>query len=52
MWAEFARRERAAHPDPDRKRDVIRGLAITADIYSTLGLAFYIGWHQAGVAAG
>lgn len=54
MWAELkiARQERAAHPDPNRRRNSLRGLIIVFAIYGTVGAAFYVGWHAGGTTAG
>jgi len=54
MWEELriARQERADHPDPDRRRKMVRSLVGALVVYASLGVALYVGWRAAGVAAG
>jgi hypothetical protein len=54
MWAEVrvTRRERLAHPDPNRKRHIIRALVIVIAVYGLVGMAFYLGWRRAGLSGG
>jgi hypothetical protein len=54
LWAEvqIARRERADHPDPDRRRKSIRSLVIVLTVYGSLVVAFYVGWRAGGTTAG
>jgi hypothetical protein len=55
LWrpvAKIAREERCRNPDPNRKRDAIRGITITAAVYAAIGLAFFLGWRRGGISLG
>ena len=54
LWREVqvAHRERAAHPDPEAIRKMLRSLAIVAGVYAAIGLSFYLGWRTGGISGG
>jgi hypothetical protein len=54
LWHEvqIARREQAAHPDPQRGRKMLRAIVIVVVLYGGLGICFYMGWRQGGIRGG
>ena len=50
--AKIAGEERLAHPDPDRRRKMVRAIGLTVAVYGSVAVAFTVGWRATGAAAG